>query len=74
MSQTQLCQRLCCRITSPQSELRRSLALFNDEGNFYNILLYLSGAQKGCTDIANRVPIIETGIVEQSKPNNTEGN
>lgn len=36
--------------------------------------LYWAGFQKGSTDIAKRVPIMETGIVDPSIPIRTEGN
>lgn len=41
---------------------------------YYTSLLYCSGIQKGSTDIANLLPIIDTGIVEQSMLNKTTKN
>lgn len=38
------------------------------------IVLYCSGVQKGSTDMANRVPMIDTGIVDPSMPKSTDMN
>lgn len=45
-------------------------SLFNERV----IILYCDGAQNGSTDMAYRPPIIDTGIVEPMKPNNTDRN
>ena len=37
-------------------------------------ILYCSGVQNGCTPMAKRIPIMETGMVDPSIPRRTEGN